>query len=460
MRQRDKRLLVLIVILAIFSAWVAWPGNPGIHLRLGDASFDRDLDMRLGLDLVGGMRVLLEADPPTEEAVDAEAMEVARNIVESRVDALGVTEPIVQSVGTRRIQVELPGIEDPEAAIDTLKETGLMEWIDAGTEYLPPGTKVRTDLDQPVEADEEISNTEEESPTEKVYPTVLTGRRLRTAQVEFDQRGLPIIAFELDSEGAQIFAEHTANNVGNFMAIVMDKEVISCPRIQSPIPDGRGQITGEFSVEEAQSMALQLRYGALPVPLEVVDTRAVGATLGEVAVETSISAGIIGLIVVLLFMLIYYRLPGFLADISLIIYLLLMVAIFKLVPITLTLHGIAGLLLSIGFAVDGNILVFERMREEIRWGRSLRRAIEYGFQRAWPSIRDGDIATCIACVILWLFGNSFGASMVKGFALTLALGVLVSMFTAMVVTRTFLHAAFAVAGEGLQEKEWLMDVDV
>ncbi|MFO7919136.1 MAG: protein translocase subunit SecD [Anaerolineae bacterium] len=452
MRQRDKRLLVLIVIVAAFAAWVAWPGNPGIHLRLGNTRFERDLDLRLGLDLQGGMRVLLEADLPTGETVDAEAMEAARNIVENRVNALGVTEPIVQSIGSRRIQVELPGIEDPETAIDTLKETGLMEWVDTGTEYVPPGTEIKTDFDQPVEAGEEVS------PTEEVYHTVLTGRRLKTARVEFDQSGLPVIAFELDSEGAQIFAEHTANNIGRFLAIVLDKEVISCPRIQSAIPEGRGQITGQFSVEEAKATALQLRYGALPIPLEVVDTRTVGPSLGEDSVRKSVRAGVIGLVVVLLFMLVYYRLPGFLADLALIVYALLTLTIFKLVPITLTLPGIAGFLLSIGMAVDANILIFERMREELRLGRTLQRSIQSGFRRAWTSILDSNVSTWITCLILWFFGNSFGASMVKGFAVTLALGVLVSMFTAVVVTRTLIHAAFAVAGERLQGKDWLLGV--
>ncbi|MEA3407047.1 MAG: protein translocase subunit SecD [Chloroflexota bacterium] len=452
MRQRDIRLLVLIVILAAFAAWVAWPGNPGIHLRLGSARFDRDLDMRLGLDLQGGMRVLLEANMPADQTVDAKAMEAARNIVENRVNALGVTEPVVQSVGSRRIQVDLPGIKDPEAAIETLKETGLMEWIDTETEYVPPGTVVQTDFGESVEASEEVS------PTEKVYHTVLTGRRLQTARVEFDRNGLPVIAFELDSEGAQIFAQHTANNIGKFVAIVLDKKVISCPRIQSAIPEGRGQITGQFSVEEAKSMVLQLRYGALPVPLEVVDTRTVGPTLGEDSVTKSVRAGAIGLVVVLLFMLVYYRLPGFLADLALIIYALLTLTIFKLVPVTLTLPGIAGFLLSVGMAVDANILIFERMREEIRLGRTLQRAIQSGFRRAWTSILDSNVSTWITCLILWLFGNSFGASMVKGFAVTLAIGVFVSMFTAVVATRTFIHAAFAVTGERLQEEEWLLGI--
>ncbi|MBC7238999.1 MAG: protein translocase subunit SecD, partial [Chloroflexi bacterium] len=272
------------------------------------------------------------------------------------------------------------------------------------------------------------------------------------------QTNQPVIAFEMNSEGAKIFAEHTAANIDRFLAIVLDGEVISCPRIQSAIPEGRGQITGQFTVAEAKALVLQLRYGALPIPLRVLDTRAIGPTLGQDSVQRSVRAGVIGLIIVLLFMLVYYRLPGALADIALLIYALLTLALYKLIPVTLTLPGIAGFLLSVGMAVDANILIFERMREELRQGRTLERAIEAGFQRAWTSIFDSNVSTWITCLILWLFGSSFGASAVKGFAVTLALGVLISMFTAVTVTRTFVHAVFALAGERLREKRWLLGI--
>jgi len=211
-------------------------------------------------------------------------------------------------------------------------------------------------------------------------------------------------------------------------------------------------------VDEAKATVLQLRYGALPIPLKVIDTRAVGPTLGQESVQRSVQAGTIGLIVVLLFMLIYYRLPGLLANVALLIYATLTLALFKLIPVTLTLPGIAGFLLSVGMAVDANILIFERMREELRQGRSLGRAVESGFRRAWTSILDSNVSTWITCAILWAFGNSFGASMVKGFALTLALGVVVSMFTAVVVTRTFMRTTVAVAGESLSDKKWLLGI--
>ena len=451
MRQRDIRLLVLIVLLTIFVAWVSWPGNPGIHLRIGEKRIDRDIKTSLGLDLRGGMQVLLEADLPADQTVEPEWMDAAKSIVGNRVNGLGVSEPIVQSVGNRRILVELPGIEDSQAAIDTLKQTGLMEWVDTGPTYLKPGTQIKTDIGTSVEAGEEVT------PTETVYHTILTGRDLKTARVNF-QDGFPLIAFELNAEGANAFAEHTANNIGSYLPIVLDKVVVSCPRIQSAIPSGRGQITGRFSVEEAKGIVLQLRYGALPIPLRVIDTREVGPTLGQDSIDKSIRAGSIGLVIVLLFMLISYRLPGLLADFALIIYALLTMAIFKLIPVTLTLPGIAGFLLSVGMAVDANILIFERMREELRSGRTLQRAIESGFRRAWTSIFDSNLSTWITCLILWLFGNSFGASVVKGFAVTLAIGVLVSMFTAVTVTRTFILAAFTIGGDKLREKKWLLGV--
>lgn len=447
MQPRDIRLLVLIAILVAFTIWVALPDNPGI--RLG--GWERDIRIHQGLDLQGGMQVLLEADLADNTAVSSDAMEATAKVVESRVNALGLTEPVVQRVGSHRILVELPGIDDPEAAVETLRETALMEWVDVGSEWLEPGTVIRTDV---VTAGEEPL-ADEEAP---IYHTVLTGANLRDANVAFDQTGLPIIVFELNSEGARIFAEHTSANTGRFLAIVLDKQVVSCPRITTTIPDGRGQIEGQFTLEEARSIVLQLRYGSLPVPLRILDTRAVGPSLGQDSVQKSIRAGAVGLVTVLLFMLVYYRLPGFLADLALIIYALLNLALYKLVPITLTLPGIAGFLLSVGMAVDANILIFERMREELRAGRTLQYAITAGFSRAWVPILDSGISTWITCVILWLFGNSFGASMVKGFALTLAIGVGVNMFTAVIVTRTFIHTAFVLAGEKLRQIKWLLGV--
>jgi preprotein translocase subunit SecD len=295
------------------------------------------------------------------------------------------------------------------------------------------------------------------SPSLPVFETVFTGRDLKNAGLTRNQQtGEFQVAFEMRDEAADRFAEYTAAHIGEVMAIVLDGVIISSPQIQSAIPDGQGVITGDFSYSEGRSLAVQLQYGALPVPLTVETQRSVGATLGQESIDKSIQAGVIGLCVVLLFMLIYYRLPGALADLALIIYALFNLALFRLVPVTLTLPGITGFLLSTGMAVDANILIFERMKEELRRGRTLRAAIEAGFDRAWTSIRDSNLSTIITCAILYWFGSSFGASVVKGFAITLFIGVTVSMFTAVIVTRTFLRVVFEAIGEKLEErKNWL-----
>ncbi|MGQ9515643.1 MAG: protein translocase subunit SecD [Anaerolineae bacterium] len=468
MSQRNIVLLIVIILLTAFALWVVLPNNPGIHLKIGSWRFDRDIYIHLGLDLRGGTQLLLEADLPAGESVTTDAMEAAKTIVENRVNALGVTEPLVQLQGDRRIIVQLPGIENPDAAIQTLRSTGLLEFVDTGDLSLPEGTRIRTtystaseESGQPTptatEAAPEASPTPA-SVTDQVFTTIMTGRHLKSARVGTDEYGRPEIDFELTDEGAQIMADVSRKNVGKFLTIAMDKVVISSPRIETPITEGRGRITSQqgFKLEEAQRLAIQLRYGALPVPLKVVETRSVGPTLGQDSVQRSLRAGIIGLIVVLLFMLSYYRLLGSVSDTSLLIYALLNLAIYQLVPVTLTLPGITGFLLSTGMAVDANILIFERMKEELRAGRPLHSAIEAGFARAWTSIRDSNISTLLTCVILYWFGSNFGASMVKGFAVTLFIGVLISMFTAITVTRTLIITLFALTGEKLREKKWLL----
>ncbi len=493
MRERNTALLVGIVILAIVLIWIDLPDNPGIHIHWGFINIDKDIRVHQGLDLQGGLQVLLEADVPEGTEIDSEAIDTAKVIVENRVNGLGVTEPLVQKRGERRIIVELPGIEDPELAIATIQETGLLEFIDAGYTFLAPGTKVETDYlargeegtpaEAPTEATpvepptveetragEETSEAEPAStaePAPVVYHTVIAGAGLENAVATVIQDAgstLPVVAFELKPEAASTFAEHTASHKGQYLAIVLDKTIVSSPVIEDAIPDGKGIIRGRFTPVEARSLAVKLRYGALPVPLRIETTRTVGPTLGQDSVRKSITAGAIGLSVVFLFMLVYYRVPGFLADLALAIYALLNFAIYKfgLPPlfgyVTLTLPGIAGFLLSTGMAVDANILIFERMKEELRAGRSLGAAIEAGFNRAWTSIRDSNISTIITCAILFYFGSTFGASMVKGFALTLIIGVITSMFTAVTVTRTFIRFAFDVFSSGLRDKRWLLGV--
>ena len=465
MRDRNVGLLFVVIILAVAAIWVGLPNNPGIHIHLGPINFDRDIKVHQGLDLQGGMQVLLAADLPEGQEIEADAMKAAMVIVKNRVDALGVAEPLVQSQGERRIIVELPGVEDPELAIATIRETGLLEFVDVGKTTLPPGTMVATNIGGAVAPTVEITETATITPTvpvtpEQIYYTVMTGKELEldTVNVALDQLGKPEIQFALKPDGTRTFADFTSRNVGRYLAIVLDKRVISCPRIQNAIPDGRVRITGNFTLEEARSLVIQLQYGALPVPLRVETTRSVGPTLGQDSVQRSVRAGSIGLAAILIFMLVYYRLPGFLAALALIIYALLNFALFKLIPITLTLPGITGFLLSTGMAVDANILIFERMKEELRWGRSLGAAINAGFDRAWTSIRDSNLSTIITCVILYWFGSNFGASVVKGFAITLFIGVVISMFTAVTVTRTFIRLVFDAFGERLRERKWLLGI--
>jgi preprotein translocase subunit SecD len=248
-----------------------------------------------------------------------------------------------------------------------------------------------------------------------------------------------VIAFTLKSDASTSFADYTGSHVGQTLAIVLDKKVISAPTINSKIDKGSGIIEGNFTSDSANALAIQLRYGSLPIPVKVVESQSVGATLGADSIRRSLFAGIIGLLAVVLFMLLYYRLPGFIADLALITYACIILMLFKLIPVVLSLPGIAGLILGIGMAVDANILIFERLKEELRAGRTLRQAIDLGWSRAWPSIRDANISTLITCLILFIFGNTFGASMVKGFSITLALGVIISLFTSIIVTRTFLH---------------------
>jgi protein-export membrane protein SecD len=445
----------------------------------------REIALRLGLDLQGGLKVLLAADPPEGQEFEPGSMETARRIVENRVNSLGLTEPVVQSQGERRIIVELPGIENPEQAVETIKGTALLEFVDAGFDPLPPDTVITTTLGGPRATDQgtvagtsSLTSTVEPSATPAVtptagltetqstqpqaagtvYETILTGADVANVGLDRTQQNEYIIPFELKQDAAETFNQYTSSHVGQFLCIVLDKKILSCPTIREPIPGGRGSISGAFTLEEARQLAIQLRYGALPMPLRVESFNRVGATLGEQSVNRSVRAGVIGLSIVLLFMLVYYRLPGGLADVALVIYVLINFALYKLIPITLTLPGIAGFILSAGMAVDANILIFERMKEELRSGRRLTRAIEMGFDRAWPSIRDGQLSTLMVCAILFFFGTNFGASIVKGFAITLALGTLVNLFTAVFATRTFVRHVAAAAGEWLSEREWILGV--
>jgi preprotein translocase subunit SecD len=434
--KRLIRPLIIIGVILLIAIWIDLPNNPGINF-LG---INRTIQTQLGLDLVGGVQALLEADLPADTAIDAESMRTARTIVENRVNGLGVAEAVVQQAGDRRIVVELPGESDPEEALATLRQTGLLEFVDMSS--ISPeqainlvGTRIQTDMPTGTEQETQGITSTIGLP---IFPTVMTGNAIKNVGATRSDAGEYQVAFELKPEDAQTFANFTAANIGNILAIVLDKEVISVPTINDAITDGQGVISGNFDLESANTLAIQLRYGSLPIPLKVVEVRTVGPTLGQDSLQKSLQAGLIGFTIVVLFMAVYYRLLGVVAVVSILIYALIAFALFRFIPVTLTLAGIAGFLLSTGSALDANILIFERMKEELRTGRTINQAIDLGWQRAWPSIRDSNIATLITCAILFWFGSSFGATIVKGFSLTLAVGVFISLFIAILVTRTLL----------------------
>jgi preprotein translocase subunit SecD len=437
--------LVLILIVAALAIWVDVSDEIQIVNPFNDTVLvNRSIAPRLGLDLQGGLQVLLEADVPESTAIDAQEMETARTIIENRTNALGVSENVIQLAGERRIVGEFPGAEDADAILDIIQQTGLLEFVDTGDVRPEEGTILQTDFatgttteptatPAPTDAD----GTEPQT----VYHTIMTGKDLRTVNVGVSSAGTPAIDFVLSPEGTTIFAQHTKANIGKILAITLDKRVISAPGIEGEIPDGQGQISGSFTAESANALAVQLRYGSLPIPLKVVETRIIGPTLGEDSLQKSLLAGVVGLTIVILFMGIYYRLPGITADISILLYAVILLAVFKFLGVTLTLPGIAGIMLSTGSALDANILVFERLKEELRGGRVIRQAFDQAWSRAWPSIRDSNIAALITAAILFWFGNTFGATIVKGFSLTLAIGVVISLFSSLYITRTLLALA-------------------
>jgi preprotein translocase subunit SecD len=430
------RLIIILVILGL-AIWIDLNDSIIIYNPFNDTRLvDRDVTPRLGLDLQGGLQVLLEADLPEDTPVDADNLETARTIMENRTNASGVTENLLQIAGERRIVGEFPGLKDTDSVLATIQQTGLLEFVDTGDINLPEGETVQTDFATGSEsAPTEVPDGEE---TPIVYHTIMTGKDLSQVQVSQNQLGQYVIQFELTSEGAKTFADHTANNIDKYLTIVLDKQVISSPIIRSAIPDGQGVIEGNFTAESANALAIQLRYGSLPIPLKVVETRIIGPTLGEDSLQKSLRAGLVGMIVVMLFMAIYYRLPGLVADLSILFYAVLAFAVFKYFHFTLTLPGIAGFLLSTGAALDANILIFERLKEELRGGKTLIQAVDQGWKRARSSIFDSNFATIITSIILLWFGSTFGATIVKGFSLTLMLGVAISLFTAIFVTRTLL----------------------
>ena len=355
--------------------------------------------IKQGLDLQGGTHVVLQAVDTPEMKVDEDAVNRSVRIIERRVNELGLTEPVIQRQGKDRIIVELPGVKDPEKAIAMLGRTAMLHFQD------------------------ERGN------------VVLTGSDLKDARAQISQGNQAVVGLEFNSAGADKFADLTAKNIGKQIAIVLDGEVLTAPVVQEAITGGRAQISGSRSIEDAERLAILLRSGSLPVKIEILENRTVGPTLGQDSKEKSIKAFGIGIIGVFVFMILFYRLSGIVADIALLLYVMLLLLAMRYLGATLTLPGIAGIILSIGMAVDANVLIFERFKEEIRRGRTLRSAMDAGFGRAFVTIFDSNVTTLMAAAILFYLGTG----PIKGFAVTLALGVLLSMFTAITVTKYLLR---------------------
>ena len=351
--------------------------------------------IRQGLDLQGGTHVVLEAEDTPEAQVNEDAMERVVRIMEKRVNELGLAEPIVQRQGERRIIVELPGIKDPDKAIQVIGKTAMLEFKNDKGE------------------------------------TVLTGTDLKDAHEQTDEKGQHVVALEFSDEGGQKFGDLTAKNVGRNIAILLDGEVLTNPRVNEPIMGGKAVITGNKTLEEAHNLAILLRSGSLPVKVNIIETRTVGPSLGQDSKDKSVVAFAIGLGAVVLFMMLFYRLPGFIADISLMAYVIMLLFSLKMLDATLTLPGVAGIILSIGMAVDANVLIFEHFKEEFLTGKTMRLSMEAGFERAFTTIFDSNITTIIASAVFFFF---FTGS-IKGFAITLGLGVVLSMFTAITLTQ-------------------------
>jgi preprotein translocase subunit SecD len=443
-KQRSILALILVLIIAAITVIVTIP-------------------TRLGLDLQGGSQLTIQIKTtPTIPKIDQGMLEAVRRVVENRVNVLGVSEALVQTVGEDQILVQLPGVNDPQEAERVLGGTAKLEF----QEQLP-GTEAQLAIERQLQQELLLKQTElktsnneaaikenqaalkrsNEAIAKLFKSTGLGGENLKDAQPQPLASGNNWnVALRFDTPGGELFAQLTKNlaGTGRSIGIFLDERMISSPVVgvefaQTGITGGSAVIQGNFTTQEANDLAVQLRGGALPVPVEIVENRTVGASLGRDSIQSSINAGIGGLVLVLIFMVAYYRLPGVIANIALLIYALLTWAAFVLLGVTLTLPGIAGFVLSIGMAVDANVLIFERTREELRAGKTLYRSVESGFYRAFSSILDGNVTTVIACLALF----SLGAGLVKGFAVTLGLGVVVSMFTALTCSRTLLFVVLS-----------------
>ncbi len=417
------RRLLPFIIVAVGLAALAIDLLPNLP-RPGSDPPQR-IETKLGLDLQGGLRGEYQAYTTDGKAISAADLGTIRTIIENRVNATGVAEPIVQTQGSDRIVVEIPGVSDVDAVRKLIGSTGLLTFVPLPVAEYGTSTSQGT---KPVPGQGE--------PIDPKLKPLFTGDQLASAAPGYDQRsGERAVSFELKSEAARKFADYSKASVGQYFAIVLDGIVQSAPTIREPITDGRGQISGDFSATEMNTLVNTLKFGALPHQLREVSFTQISATLGADFLRQSIVAGIIGIGLVFAFMLIHYRLPGAVACLALVYYSVLVLAIFRLIPVTLTLAGVAAFILSVGMAVDANILIFERMKEELRAGKTIQAAIEAGFNRAWNSIFDSNVSSLITASLLFYFGSS----VIKGFALVFAIGVLASMFTAITLSRAMLR---------------------
>jgi preprotein translocase subunit SecD len=488
---RPALLLGGIALIALSAAWIVWPHGSRIDLTKLKINYKKDFATHLGLDLQGGSHLVYQANFEGIDAGDrADALTAVRDTIERRVNSFGVSEPLVQVQGDDQIVVELPGIDDINKAIELIGQTPLLEFKTQSATPQEPKAKVNDKGEVVVDPASLEGGWDS---------TGLTGKQLKRATADIQQGsgtigGTVVVRLQFDDEGTQLFSDITSANLGKPIAIFLDGEILSAPTVQNAITNGEAVITGSFTADVAKELATRLNSGALPVPIELISQQNVGATLGQESINKSIIAGLIGLLLIIIFMLANYRFPGVLAIVALAIYILMSIAIFKIgisitavilvgvffllgitvsrwfgflalisyvaliflggvAPVTLTLAGIAGFILSIGMAVDANILIFERLKEEIRAGKDINKAIDDGFARAWLSIRDSNVSSLITTLILYMFGTPS----IKGFAVTLAIGIIISMFTAITITRTFLK--LFVTGK-VMSHPWLFGVSM
>jgi len=458
MKKRKIYFKILVIfILAFFVGNLSYPKyfNQGIDFLNQKFSWKLahfwEIPFKLGLDLQGGVHLLYQADLSNISPEDrGSSMEGLRDVIERRVNLFGVKEPVVQVQGERLI-IELAGIKDVSEGIRMIGQTPYLEFKEQRSEQETQKilAKQKEMEGLTVEQMKEVQDWQLAFEDPYFKSTPLTGKYLKKSEIGFDQTTQkPLILLQFDEEGSKIFEDLTSKNIGKPLAIYLDYQLQQAPIVQEKISGGKAQITGNFTLDEVKKRVRELNAGALPVPIELISQQAVGPTLGKISLERSLKAGALGFLAIILFMILFYRLAGILSSIALGIYIALVLSLFKIIPVTLTLAGIGGLILSIGMAVDANILIFSRMREELAEKKTFSASLEEGFKRAWPSIRDGNLTTLIVVLILFSFGTSF----IKGFALTLGLGIFLSMFSAIFITKNFLKFF---EGTRLEKIGWL-----